>query len=216
MAPLRLSSLLRHVGRGVVGLSARPGELARGTGALSKFREALSHQLVAFAERARRELLATGETVRKRGVGTIFDLTPQEAQISASGPCRAIGPRDQHEIVPQPAHHRTAPAQGVHQARDQFSPPAPWSASGDRPGSPDGLAPDLERPRERPFPAPGSAGSGPQAVGIGTGPLGVGGPAHGHCLGSGPRPMVRLNHEESTCECPIVQKAYRPGDGQRQ
>jgi DNA-binding CsgD family transcriptional regulator len=49
---------------------------------LSKLRKALSHQLVAFAERARRELLATGETVRKRGVGTIFDLTPQEAQIA--------------------------------------------------------------------------------------------------------------------------------------
>ena len=35
----------------------------------------------AFAERARRELLATGETVRKRTVETLDDLTPQEAQI---------------------------------------------------------------------------------------------------------------------------------------
>ena len=35
----------------------------------------------AFAERARRELLATGETVRKRSVETLDDLTPQEAQI---------------------------------------------------------------------------------------------------------------------------------------
>jgi ATP/maltotriose-dependent transcriptional regulator MalT len=34
-----------------------------------------------FAERARRELLATGETVRKRSVETIDDLTPQETQI---------------------------------------------------------------------------------------------------------------------------------------
>jgi DNA-binding CsgD family transcriptional regulator len=36
----------------------------------------------AFAERARRELLATGETVRKRAVGTLDQLTPQEAQIA--------------------------------------------------------------------------------------------------------------------------------------
>src|SRR4051794_1845823 len=36
----------------------------------------------AFAERARRELLATGETARKRTVGTLDQLTPQEAQIA--------------------------------------------------------------------------------------------------------------------------------------
>ena len=36
----------------------------------------------AYAERARRELLATGETVRKRSVETLDDLTPQETQIA--------------------------------------------------------------------------------------------------------------------------------------
>ena len=36
----------------------------------------------AFAERARRELLATGETVRKRTVETLDELTPQEEQIT--------------------------------------------------------------------------------------------------------------------------------------
>jgi DNA-binding CsgD family transcriptional regulator len=36
----------------------------------------------AFAERARRELLATGETVRKRTAETRDDLTPQELQIA--------------------------------------------------------------------------------------------------------------------------------------
>jgi DNA-binding CsgD family transcriptional regulator len=36
----------------------------------------------AFAERARRELLATGETVRRRTVETRDDLTAQEAQIA--------------------------------------------------------------------------------------------------------------------------------------
>jgi DNA-binding CsgD family transcriptional regulator len=35
-----------------------------------------------FAERARRELLATGETVRKRTVETLDELTPQEGQIA--------------------------------------------------------------------------------------------------------------------------------------
>ncbi|MGH3257187.1 MAG: helix-turn-helix transcriptional regulator [Streptosporangiaceae bacterium] len=35
-----------------------------------------------FAERARRELLATGETVRKRTVEAAIELTPQEAQIA--------------------------------------------------------------------------------------------------------------------------------------
>jgi len=38
--------------------------------------------MLAFAERARRELLATGETVRKRTVGRHDQLTPQEAQIA--------------------------------------------------------------------------------------------------------------------------------------
>jgi DNA-binding CsgD family transcriptional regulator len=35
-----------------------------------------------FAERARRELQATGETVRKRTAGLLDELTPQEAQIA--------------------------------------------------------------------------------------------------------------------------------------
>ena len=35
-----------------------------------------------FAERARRELLATGETVRRRTAVTADELTPQEAQIA--------------------------------------------------------------------------------------------------------------------------------------
>jgi DNA-binding NarL/FixJ family response regulator len=36
----------------------------------------------AFAGRARRELLATGETVRRRTVETLHDLTAQEIQIA--------------------------------------------------------------------------------------------------------------------------------------
>ena len=36
----------------------------------------------AFAERARHELQATGETVRKRTIDTLDELTPQEAQVA--------------------------------------------------------------------------------------------------------------------------------------
>jgi DNA-binding CsgD family transcriptional regulator len=36
----------------------------------------------AFAERARIELLATGERARKRTVETLDQLTPQESQVS--------------------------------------------------------------------------------------------------------------------------------------
>ena len=36
----------------------------------------------AFAERARRELLAVGETVRRKTAGTVSTLTPQEGQIA--------------------------------------------------------------------------------------------------------------------------------------
>ena len=42
----------------------------------------LSMRAHAFADRARRELLATGEKVRKRTVDTREELTPQEAQIA--------------------------------------------------------------------------------------------------------------------------------------
>jgi DNA-binding CsgD family transcriptional regulator len=36
----------------------------------------------AFAERARRELAATGEAVRTRTVEPLYELTPQEAQVA--------------------------------------------------------------------------------------------------------------------------------------
>ena len=45
-----------------------------------------------FAERARRELLATGETVRKRTIETVDELTPQEAQIARMASERLTNP----------------------------------------------------------------------------------------------------------------------------
>jgi DNA-binding CsgD family transcriptional regulator len=51
----------------------------------------------AFAERARRELLATGETARKRTVETLEELTPQERQVARL----AAGGRTNPEIAAQ-------------------------------------------------------------------------------------------------------------------
>ncbi|MBW9211030.1 AAA family ATPase [Mumia sp. zg.B21] len=72
------------------------GEWLRRAGRRVEAREQLrtAHQmlvalgLAAFAERARRELAATGETVRKRAHGTRDELTPQEmhvARLAAEG-----------------------------------------------------------------------------------------------------------------------------------
>ena len=38
--------------------------------------------MAAFAERARRELMAAGEVVRRRAIGTVDELTAQEAQVA--------------------------------------------------------------------------------------------------------------------------------------
>jgi DNA-binding CsgD family transcriptional regulator len=66
------------------------GEWLRREGRRVEAREQLrtAHELLAgigmaaFAERARRELIATGEKVRKRGLETRDQLTPQEEQIA--------------------------------------------------------------------------------------------------------------------------------------
>ncbi|MFC9691052.1 ATP-binding protein [Kribbella sp. NPDC056951] len=61
----------------------REGRRADARGELRTAYDALTALgLGAFAERARHELLATGETVRKRSVETANDLTTQEAQIA--------------------------------------------------------------------------------------------------------------------------------------
>jgi DNA-binding CsgD family transcriptional regulator len=66
------------------------GEWLRRQGRRRDAREQLraAHQMLdamgmaAFAERARKELLATGETVRKRTIKTVNELTAQETQIA--------------------------------------------------------------------------------------------------------------------------------------
>jgi DNA-binding CsgD family transcriptional regulator len=58
----------------------------------------------AFAERAQRELLATGETVRKRTAHTIEALTPQEAQIARMAYEGLTNPEIGHQLF---LSHRT-------------------------------------------------------------------------------------------------------------
>ena len=76
----------------------------------------------AFAERARRELMATGETVHRRAHGR-----GQRAYRAGSLDRPARGgrlhqPRDRRSAVPVRPHGRMAPAQGVQQARHQLPP----------------------------------------------------------------------------------------------
>ena len=77
-----------------------------------------------FAERAGRELLATGETVRKRTDETRDELTAQESSDRPARRRRTHEPGDRRRAVPQPAHRRVAPAQGLHEARDLLAPGA--------------------------------------------------------------------------------------------
>ena len=76
----------------------------------------------AFAERARRELAATGETVRKRTVETIPGLTAQELQIARLAVNWAHEPRDRSATVSERSHRRVAPPQGVHETGHQVAP----------------------------------------------------------------------------------------------
>jgi hypothetical protein len=77
----------------------------------------------AFAERARIELLATGETARKRTVETSDALTAQEAVIARLAR-DGLQPGDRHPAVHQRAHGPVPPGQGVHQAGHQLARPA--------------------------------------------------------------------------------------------
>ena len=80
----------------------------------------------AFAERARRELIATGEKMRKRS-----DRDARRAHAAGGAdrparPGRLVEPGDRRAALHQRAHGRMASGQGVHQARHQL----PQGASG--------------------------------------------------------------------------------------
>ena len=75
----------------------------------------------AFAERARRELLATGGRCAGAACETRDELTAAGGADRPARARRAVEPGDRRAAVPQPAHRRVAPEQGVHQARDQLA-----------------------------------------------------------------------------------------------
>ena len=79
----------------------------------------------AFAERARRELRATGETARKRTRRRQDDGADRPGGPDRpAGPRRAVEPGDRRPAVHQPAHRPVPPGQGVRQARHQLAQPA--------------------------------------------------------------------------------------------
>ncbi len=103
-----------------------------------------------FAERASRELAATGETVQA-DPGAREEFTPQEAQIMRLAVAGAYQSGDRRCAVPQSAYRRMASAQDFHQARHRLPPraglrPARQVTPGPSPGCHPG-ATVLLRPR---------------------------------------------------------------------
>ena len=83
----------------------------------------------AFAERARRELAATGETARQRTVEAREQAHPPRGPDRPPGPRRPVEPGDRRPPVHQRAHRPVPPGQGLHQARDQLPPATPASTA---------------------------------------------------------------------------------------
>ena len=84
-----------------------------------------------FAERARRELVATGEKVRKQPLSSGDELTAQEAQIARLAADGLTNSGDRRAAVHQHAHRRMAPAEGLRQARHHLAQAAPHRVVGE-------------------------------------------------------------------------------------
>ena len=104
------------------------GEWLRREGRRVDAREQLrrAHEMLAaigmeaFAERARRELIATGEKVRKRSDESRHRLTPQEGQIARLARDGLSNPEIGAQLFISRPHRRVAPAQGLHEAGHQL------------------------------------------------------------------------------------------------
>ena len=101
----------------------------------------------AFAERARRELLATGDTVRKRTVQTASDSPPRR-RISPGSPSTAAPTRrsaPSYSSAPGPSNGISARCTPSSASAHAESCGGPWPASGRQTHRPSG-----RRPRHRP------------------------------------------------------------------
>jgi DNA-binding CsgD family transcriptional regulator len=105
----------------------------------------------AFAERAHRELLATGATVRKRTVATLDELTPQEAQVARLAAGGQTNPEIGAQLFLSPRTVEWHLSKGVRKARDQLPQGAPRGAvRGRRSGRPPLAATGARAQRSKP------------------------------------------------------------------
>ena len=99
-----------------------------------------------FAERARRELLATGETVRKRTVEAANELTAQEAQIARLAGDGHTNPEIGAQLFISPARSsgtcaRCSPSSASAPARNSAGRCPAWNERPSRPSGPAGRSP---------------------------------------------------------------------------
>jgi hypothetical protein len=112
-----------------------------------------------FAERARRELAATGKTACRRAIETSLEVTAQEAHIARLARDGLSNPEIGARMFLSAPHHPVPPEQGVRQVRHQLAQPA-------RPRPPQ--RPAVPRPQEQDaFSQVNACPSCPRAVGSG-------------------------------------------------
>ena len=112
--------------------------------------------MAAFAERARRELIATGDKVRKRQRREPEPAHPAGGADRPPRPRRLLEPGDRRPTVHQRPHRRVAPEQCLHEARHQLAPAAAGRSPQGQSRPHGGLA-VLSRPRAPRGLTPGSS-----------------------------------------------------------